>query len=174
MTSHAPVREAFRRLEARGLLVSRERRGTYVPLLDQESILEITRMRVVLEELALRHAIPNFTREDFICVRTAIEQARDCDDISTWEEANRRFHAGLYQPCGMTRLLANIESLHEARLRYMYATATKIKWDSKSEREHRRILKAVKAGDIESACALLRSHIGDSGEILVAAMRTRD
>jgi len=168
--SHVPVREAFRRLEARGLLISRERKGVYVPLLDQASIIEIMRMRAALEVLALRYAIPNITEHDVALAEHAITQAQSCQDISAWEEANRRFHSSLYQPCGMARLLSNIDDLHEARLRYMYATATVIDWRPKSEEEHLGILDAIKRRDIASACAFLERHINDAGEILVAAV----
>jgi DNA-binding GntR family transcriptional regulator len=168
--SHVPVREAFRRLEARGLLVSRERKGVYVPLLDQASIVEITRMRTALEVLALRHAIPNLTDSDIALAEAAISQANGCHDISTWEEANRNFHASLYRPCKMARLLSTIDALHEARLRYMYATATVIQWEEKSEEEHLNIIDAVRARDVATACALLEKHIEDSGEILVEAV----
>lgn len=170
--SHVPVREAFRRLEARGLLVSRERKGVYVPMLDQASIIEITRMRAALEVLALKYAIPNLTEDDIASAEAAMKQADLCRDMSCWEEANRRFHASLYRPCAMPRLLSNIDALHEARLRYMYATATMIEWEGKSEEEHLEIVNAVKARDIPSACALLERHINDAGEILVAAVGT--
>lgn len=169
-TSHAPVREAFRRLEARGLLVSRERRGTYVPLLDQASIVEITRMRTALEVLALRHAIPNLTQSDITSAKNAIIEAHDCHEISAWEEVNRRFHASLYAPCAMPRLLSSIDALHEARLRYMYATATVIHWIDRSDEEHLGIVNAIESRDVASACTLLEKHILDSGEVLVSAV----
>jgi len=168
--SHVPVREAFRRLEARGLLVSRERKGVYVPLLDQASIVEITRMRAALEVLALRYAIPNLTQNDIASAEAAIKEADCCHDISAWEEANRNFHASLYRPCNMARLLANIDALHEARLRYMYATATLVEWEAKSAEEHSALLDAVGARDVEAACALLEKHIDDAGQILAAAV----
>lgn len=168
--SHVPVREAFRRLEARGLLVSRERKGVYVPLLDQASIIEITRMRAALEVLALRHAMPHIGAHDIALAESAMAQAESCADIGTWEEANRRFHASLYRPCAMPRLLSHIDSLHEARLRYMYATATVIDWHAKSEDEHTGILDAVRRRDVTSACECMARHIDDAGAILVAAV----
>jgi len=171
-TSHVPVREAFRRLEARGLLVSRERKGVYVPALDQASIVEITRMRSALEVLALRHAIPNLTEADLALAEDAIAQAEHSRDIAAWEEANRHFHASLYRPCGMPRLLSDIDSLHEARLRYMYATAAMIDWNAKSEAEHIALVAAARRGDVALACSLLEQHVSDAGDILVAAVGT--
>src|SRR5882757_5943061 len=62
--SHVPVREAFRKLEAQGLVVSEPRRGVWVAPLDPAAVTEITEMRAALEALALRHAIPNLTEAD--------------------------------------------------------------------------------------------------------------
>ena len=168
--SHVPVLEAFRRLEARGLLISRERKGVYVPLLDLASIVEISRMRAALEVLALRYAIPSITAGDIASAKKAMVKANGCCDMSTWEAANRQFHRSLYQPCGMARLLSNIDALHEARLRYMYATAAVIDWNSRSEGEHMKILDAVRSRDVESACLQMEQHINDAGEILVTAV----
>lgn len=168
--SHVPVREAFRRLEARGLLISRERKGVYVPLLDQASIIEITRMRGALESLALRHAIPNIGGQDLALAENAIAQAQSSHDIRTWEDANRRFHASLYQPCAMARLLSTINDLHEARLRYMYATASIVDWSAKSEEEHLVMMDAIRRRDINAACTVLEQHVNDAGDILAAAV----
>ena len=169
--SHVPVREAFRQLEARGLLASRARKGVYVALLDPASLIEITRMRTALEVLALKHAIPHLQEHDIAQAEQAIQQADCCRDMRVWEEANRNFHASLYGPCGMPRLLFAIETLHEARLRYMYATATVIDWHPASQQEHLDLIQAIKARKVALACSLLERHINEAGEILIAAVR---
>src|SRR5262245_60014362 len=46
--SHVPVREAFRKLEAQGLVVSKPRCGVRVSHLDPASVLEVTEMRAAL------------------------------------------------------------------------------------------------------------------------------
>jgi len=139
-------------------------------VLDQASIIEITRMRTALEVLALRYAIPNLTQDDITCAENAMHKGNTARDISTWEAANREFHAGIYRPCQMPRLLSHIDALHEARLRYMYATSTLIEWDVKSENEHLQSLEAIRAKDGRSACALMEKHIDDAGCILVDAV----
>lgn len=168
--SHVPVREAFRQLEARGLLVSRARRGVYVAPLDQASLVEITRMRVALEVLALKYAIPNLTDEQIVLAERTAKQLDGSKDMSTWEGANRRFHLILYRPCQMPRVLHDIGTLHEARLRYMHATATIIDWNPSSQDEHLEIISAVKIRDAAHACLLLEEHIVQAGDILLAAV----
>lgn len=168
--SHVPVREAFRRVEARGLLVSEPRKGVRVSALDEASVLEITRMRGALESLALRYAIPAMTADDIGLAQAAIQAGEEAKDMQQWEAANRAFHEALYRPCAMPRLLASIDMLHESRERYMHVTAACVDWDPGSQREHQQLLAAVTKRDVERACRLLEAHIAEAGEILVQGL----
>ena len=168
--SHVPVREAFRRVESRGLLVSLPRKGVRVAALDEASIVEITHMRGVLEPLALRNAMPAMAAEDIARAQAAIEAADQQHGMQQWEAANRAFHEALYRPCAMPRLLASIDVLHESRTRYMYATASCVAWDPGSQREHVQLLDAVRRGDADLACRLLQEHVLEAGEILVQGL----
>ena len=71
-TSHVPVREAFRRLEAQGLAISEPRRGVRVASFDLSEVKEVAAMRAALEVLALRHAAPHLTA----AILDRAEQAR--------------------------------------------------------------------------------------------------
>lgn len=168
--SHVPVREAFRRVEARGLLVSEPRKGVRVSSLDEASIVEITRMRGALESLALRHAMAAMSAGDLARAQAAIEAGDKARDMRDWEAANRAFHEALYRPCAMPRLLATIDMLHESRTRYMHVTASCVAWDPGSQREHLELLDAVRQGEVERACRLLEAHIEEAGEILVRGL----
>src|SRR5277367_5075363 len=55
-SSHVPVREAFRQLEAQHLVVALPRRGVRVAPLDATAIREISEMRAALEVVALCQA----------------------------------------------------------------------------------------------------------------------
>ncbi|ANH70345.1 GntR family transcriptional regulator [Mitsuaria sp. 7] len=168
--SHVPVREAFRRVEARGLLISEPRKGVRVSALDDASIVEITAMRAALEPLALRSAWPSIAPADLVHAQSAINEGAKAKDMQAWEAANREFHFALYRPSGMRRLLASIDVLHEARTRCMYATAPFIAWDPGSQREHREMLAAVRKGDVERACMLLERHIAEAGQTLIQGL----
>ena len=172
--SHVPVREAFRRLESQGLVISEPRRGVKVMQLDEASIVEITRMRAVLETLAVRVAVPLIGEDDFAAADAAIARAHQAINIEEWESSNRAFHEAINRPSAMPRLLRSIEELHVARLRYMYATATSTDWDPQSQREHQQILDAMRRGDVERACAFIEQHVLESAEILILALRQRE
>lgn len=174
--SHVPVREAFRRLEARGLVRSEPRRGVRVTAMDAASILELSEMRAVLEVLALRHAMQNLTDEDLSAAETALVTGEVSDELEIWDIANRHFHRALVTPCGMPRLLAAIDDLHEAGARFLYATWQTFERQSATDAlEHRAILAAACSGNQEEACFLLHTHIVTAGQALaryVAPFRT--
>lgn len=168
--SHVPVREAFRRLEARGLVVREPRRGVRVPPLDAAAILEVTEMRAALETLALRHAVPNQAPDSLTAAQQAIDQAEASDDIRVWEAANRRFHRAILQDCRMPRLLAVIDDLHAADARFLFAAWRQMNWQQRSEHEHRDILAALRVAAADRAADILRSHITAAGAALRAAV----
>ncbi len=166
--SHVPVREAFRRLEARGLVVREPRRGVRVPPLDAAVILEVTEMRAALETLALRHAAPNLTPDSLAAAQQAIDDAGASDDIRVWEAANRRFHRAILRDCGMPRLLAAIDDLHAADARFLFAAWRRMNWQPRSGHEHREILAALRVAAADRAAGILQTHITAAG----AALRT--
>ena len=97
-TSHVPVREAFRRLEAQGLAVSEARRGVRVASFSLKEVQEVARMRSVLEGLALHHAAPHLTSSMLDQAEDAMLAGDRATDIRVWDEANRRFHRLLLLP----------------------------------------------------------------------------
>lgn len=169
--SHVPVREAFRRLEARGLAISEPRRGVRVAPLDPRATREVTEMRAALEPLALRHAIAAMTPEALAAAEAALLEGEASQDLAVWDAANRRFHLELVAPCGLSRLLATLADLHSAASRSLIATWRNRDWRGRSDAEHRELMALVRAGRTEAACALLVRHIGEAGEALLSGDR---
>jgi len=168
--SHVPVREAFRRLVARGLAAAEPRRGVRVAPLDAASIREVTEMRAALEALALRHAVPLLDKAALAEAEAALKAGEASTEIAVWEAANRRFHSVLLAASGMARLLATLDDLHAASARFLFAAWRDLEWQPRSAREHRAILKAARAGDAVTAAALLERHILAAGEALIRSL----
>ena len=55
--SRVPVREAFRRLEAQGILVNTPNRGSTIAVFDEKKIEELYEVRTAIETIAARHAV---------------------------------------------------------------------------------------------------------------------
>jgi len=171
--SHVPVREAFRKLEAQGLIVSTPRRGVRVTQIDAGMVLEVTEMRAALEGLALHHALAHLEKKDLEAAQQALVDGEASQEIAVWEAANRRFHLALTAPCGLPRLMASIRDLHRSDARFLFATWNELHWQPRSETEHRSILRAIKRGEGERARELLEAHIREAGQALVKRLRIK-
>ncbi|QKD04883.1 GntR family transcriptional regulator [Mesorhizobium loti] len=157
-TSHVPVREAFRRLEAQGLAVSEPRRGVRVAAFDLGEVKEVAEMRAALEVLALRHAAPHLTSAILHQAEEATKAGDKSRDVRSWEEANRAFHRLILAPCAMPRLLATIDDLHAASARFLFA-AWRSDWETRTDQDHRAILAALRQGNTDSAAVTLGQHV---------------
>lgn len=158
-SSHVPVREAFRQLEAQHLVVAQPRRGVRVAPLDTNSVKEIAEMRAALEVVALRNAAPKLTSAHLARIELALIEGDDAQTIQDFEMANRAFHHALVAPCAMPRLLASLDGLQLANSRLLLAMARSAGWRPRSNQDHRLILQALRARNVDQACNLLARHI---------------
>jgi DNA-binding GntR family transcriptional regulator len=158
-SSHVPVREAFRQLEAQNLVVAVPRRGVRVAPLDTNSVKEIAEMRAALEVVALRNAAPKLTSAHLARIELALIEGDNAETIQDFETANRAFHHALVAQCAMPRLLAILAGLQLANSRFVFAMARSAGWRSRFNQDHRLILQALRARNIEQACSLLSRHI---------------
>jgi DNA-binding GntR family transcriptional regulator len=168
--SHVPVREAFRKLEAQGLVVNRPRRGVRVTELDPATVLEVTEMRAVLEGLALHHALPRLGAPELDSARRALLEGEASAEIAEWEGANRRFHLAITSPCAMPRLMSSISDLHRSDARFLFATWKELDWQGRSESEHWAILEALERGSGKEARRLLEAHVREAGKALAESL----
>ena len=162
-TSHVPVREAFRRLEAQGLAISEPRRGVRVAAFDLAEVKEVAEMRASLEVLALRHAAPHLTKAILDLAEEATRAGDKSRDVHSWEEANRTFHRTILAPCGMPRLLKAIDDLQVASARFLFS-GWRAEWEAPTDRDHRAILDALRAGQADLAAAVLTRHVQTIGQ----------
>ncbi|HBF30263.1 GntR family transcriptional regulator [Rhizobium sp.] len=160
--SHVPVREAFRRLEAQGLAVSLPRRGVRVASFDLKQVREVADMRAALEVLALKHAAPYLTPAILAQAEAATNECDVADNVESWEAANRRFHRLIISTCDMPRLLSAIDDLHAVSARFLLA-GWQSGWERQTDHDHQAILKALRQGDVQQACAILERHVGRIG-----------
>ncbi len=168
-SSHVPVREAFRQLEAQHLVVSVPRRGVRVAPLDSNSVREIAEMRAALEVVALRHAAQRMTPADLAKIELALIEADNAETLSEFETTNRAFHRALVTPCAMPRLLASLDGLQLANSRLVFAMGRHAGWRPRSNQDHRLILGALRARNLDQACSLLARHIQTIERLAVPA-----
>jgi DNA-binding GntR family transcriptional regulator len=98
--SKSPVREALGRLEARGFISLKPNWGHTVNELSQENLKEILELRINLECLAAKKALPNCTNDVINKLKHYHERFNTAQKKSESEEMmrlNKLFHYTLYQ-----------------------------------------------------------------------------
>ncbi|EHL96333.1 transcriptional regulator, GntR family [Acetobacteraceae bacterium AT-5844] len=166
--SAQPVREALRRLEAEGMVVTLPRRGTLVTEFGPERLAEMGLIRVALEgtaaALAARRAEPARVEELYRQLR--LMHSLGCaGDIAALAEANEHFHALINQLAGNNFLIRSLEAIraydHFGRLRALRSTPQEPR---RAWREHAAILAAIRRRDHRRAEIRMRAHVQRSLE----------
>lgn len=157
--SKIPAREALLQLRAEGLVTFYPNRGAVVSQLSAEEVEEIYAMRIALETLALRRAVLHLTRADFVRLEGLIVIMDEEPAPLKWSELNWEFHATLYRPCGMPRLLETVRVLHANVQRYVAMYLANPEHHAEAQAQHRAILATCRQGDADAATTLLAQHL---------------
>jgi len=160
--SRGPVREAFRRLEAEGLISLIPRRGAVVKSLSMEEFLDAYRVREALEVLAVRLATArlendHLERLEYLHQQMLQHVARE--EVDAFFDANTRFHELFVEQSGNPKLQDVYYPLVNQMLRYRMRSLSLRGGMQRSCEEHQAILEAVRAKDAERAAHLLSEHI---------------
>jgi DNA-binding GntR family transcriptional regulator len=144
--SRSPLREAFRDLEKKGLVVIKARRGTFVKKITRKDINEHYPVLAVLEGLAARQTHGRMTTargKALSAELQAMENAAHTGDVELFLEHHGRFHR-IYIEASANNLLIDMITdlrLRGAMLRYFYPhTPT---YCQQSLDIHQRILSAL-------------------------------
>lgn len=156
--SKIPVREALFQLQSEGLVDFPPGRGAVVSQLSAAEAGEIYIMRIALEQVALRTAIPNLKTSDFIKAESALKQIDAGPDPIDWGALNWEFHTTLYKPAGMPKLLETLKMWQTNVARYFFVYQKAV-FREKSNQEHWALLESCQRGDIEGSCHLLADHL---------------
>ena len=175
--SRVPVREALRQLEAEGLVNIEDNKGAVVSQLSLPEIVELLRVRVLLECDVLLEAIPRQTSADIAeaeALLARFETALRDKDISAWGILNAQFHLALYRAANRPQTLAIIEQLHNRTDRYTRMQILLTGFNDRAHREHTQLLELCKQKDAISAAAFLRQHVMNAEEALEAWYRAQE
>lgn len=164
--SRGPVREAFRMLEERGLVMFEKNCGVRVRQLDLEQATHIYQVRIPLEGLIGELVTQNLTAEGRDQVRQVLEQMAECvahQNVPAYADLNFRFHDLLARFTGnpilydtYRRLVVQLKLFRSYTFRHSPETI------SVSLREHTAIFNAITSLNVLLARELLCQHASDS------------
>ncbi|NBF06196.1 FCD domain-containing protein [Pseudomonas sp. Fl5BN2] len=157
--SKIPVREALKRLEAEGLVMFQRNRGAMVTRMSESELAQMFEVRMLLEDKALRLAIPNMTEATFARAERICQEFIGENNVGRWAELNWELHACLYEPAQRPFLISMIRSVNDKLERYLRMQMSLSAGKERADHEHHEILQACRDGDVERAAGLLDEHI---------------
>ncbi|WP_051544071.1 FCD domain-containing protein [Acetobacter okinawensis] len=174
-TSVTPVREALLRLVAIGVLEASPAQSFTVPLLESRQYLELAEIRRAIEPLATVHAMKNLTKRDIAELDGILQdfrQAKRKGDVSAALSFNHAFRFRLYTAADKPVLLEIIEQLWlkiGPMFNYLFPQS-----DVEAEMPHNYdlLLSAIKSGDEDAVCALIKKSIDRGTEIILHNLQT--
>jgi DNA-binding GntR family transcriptional regulator len=157
------IREVFRTLVGEGYLVFVENRGVYVRRFSKVEILEMGRVREVLEGLAARMAaerdLTSEQRSRLGRHQALLDSSAAGNDIDAYNHENYAYHATI---CDLSGNPLTAEFLTRVRLPlYRLQLPRSFTEDSmaRSNRDHQVITSAILSGNPDAAEAAMRAHV---------------
>ncbi|WP_184595461.1 FadR/GntR family transcriptional regulator [Streptomyces violarus] len=191
--SKTVVREAMRVLASKGLLESKQKRGTTIRprsdwnLLDSDLLRwqgssaptdgfleDLAEVRAIVEPAGARLAAARRTPSDLDAMRQALEaMAAAGTDANAMVEADLAFHRALLD-AAHNELLSRMEVVIEAGLRVRDRIVHGARHFSDSIPVHQELLDAVEAGDPDAAVAAVASLLAQASDDLAAVRAGED
>jgi ABC-type branched-subunit amino acid transport system ATPase component/DNA-binding GntR family transcriptional regulator len=154
--SYTPVREALRRLESEGLVVTDVHRGATVARTESEEMEENYRILAALEALAGSRAVSKMTNDDVTEIEALYQQVAACQpDDDRLAELNRQFHFRIYECARSPMLLLLLRLLWRSFPRGPQAGPP----HQVSVRQHAQLVRALKRRNEEEVAAIIRDHV---------------
>lgn len=163
--SRTPIREAIRMLELEGLVAHVPRIGSVVAKVTDSEVLEIYRIRAVLEGLAARMAAEKIKPEQLarlIELMTCLEEKAQAAEMAALEKLHQQFNDVIYQAAASTRLYGMITTLVDHIARYTRVGYCHPGRLLEATIEHRQLVEALKLRDGALAERIARDHIDNS------------
>jgi len=162
--SLTPLRESLQLLVAEGFVVQVPHKGFMVASMDRDEIEELYTIRIGMETLATRRAVPRLTDEDlskmtsFLAAMETVSRAGPMS-WSKFHAADRSFHLVLYSASGSKRWVETIRAFWRRAERYMRMRTALAGGVAGVLADHERILEACRRRDADAAVKSIREHI---------------
>lgn len=169
--SRTPLREALNRLASEGALTSAPHLGFFVRPLTLEEFQQVYTIRPLLDPEALRLAgLPSAAKLDRLeRINAKLGKASSGRAITLDDQ----WHLELIGDCPNRVLIELIENNILRTRRYEMALMRESPNVMRATDEHVRILKALRRGDLEGACAALKENMQSGFEPIAAWLKER-
>ena len=176
----APIREALSQLVGGGLVILESQRGFRVAPMSREDLADVAATRSHIEIYALGLSIDRGGDAWRAQVRRAVDdyvriavKAGDQRLINEhWQDIHRSVHFAVIGACGSPTLLEFCGRIYDRFDRYRRMVPTQSAF-AMTESDHKGLGELALAGEKEKAQALLKRHIEDNAELVIANFSPR-
>lgn len=160
--SRAPIRDALNRLEAEGLVQTASRNGAMVVAeATEQEMVDIYELRAILDSASVRLACRRLSAEDLARLQAIVDdtvRATEAKDLQAIVQAHAAFHKLLYRASGNAELLRVAQNLWDRSCRFRILALSNEENARRGLEQHRAILGALQARDVERAVGLAEEH----------------
>jgi GntR family carbon starvation induced transcriptional regulator len=177
----SPLREALWRLSQEGLVKASSHRGFQVSDVGPDELIDITRLRVTFEQMALEEAITeggDAWEADMLSTFHRLSKLRPADGTE-WDHWHDKFHDALVATCRSPMLRQLRSQLHDLSFRYRSVVAGKFPniaaqiFVRDDLPEHRSLMTACLDRDVAVAKRLIAEHFQFTAQRLIASLDRR-
>lgn len=161
------LREALWRLSAEGLVIANSRKGFQVSQIFRDELVDMTRLRILLEQMALEEAIQNGNDEWEARMLSSFHRLSKYKqtDGEPWDRWHKTFHNDLVWPCRSPVLQQLRNQLHDHSTRYRHAVREDPNRDDLAE--HRALLDACLERDATKAKEMVAHHFQLTADLVL-------
>jgi DNA-binding GntR family transcriptional regulator len=174
--SRGTLREALRRLEQEGLLVTLPHRGTFVRDLSAEEVTQVYGVRFALESYAAQSAAARLTPDVLATLRARLDElaaAVDAEDFRQGVTADLRFHEAICEASGNRFLVDQWRSLVGLIAAVMHTAGPEFLRPLQSIEDHQRLLDSLESRDPGRIAETWRAHFDEGAETVAETVRRR-
>lgn len=167
--SETPIREAIRRLESDGYVTFTPHAGAMVTKINDKELSEIYLIRISLEALATRLAVPCISDRDIIWLVKKNDEMKEAVKAGRYENLarlNKAFHLRIYKTAPYPRLYKMISDLWDAFDRWPSIFSFVPERAASAIEEHEQIIDALSTADVDQADNLMKEQKKNTLEAL--------
>jgi DNA-binding GntR family transcriptional regulator len=163
--SRTPLREALKVLAVEGLVTMKPRRGAYVADMSRDDVAQIYHLLALLESDAAGQVAAHASDEQLAALRALHERLeRQVRQRDAFFAANERFHLALLETAGnrwRTQIVTDLRKVMKLNRHHSLFKQGRL---ADSLAEHRALMAALEARQVQHATALMRAHFASGLE----------